>query len=647
MLCALWSPKGGSGTTTVTAACALAAARGDGARLADLAGDQAAMLGLASDPPTGLFDWLAAGPDAPTEALERLAVDASPRLMLLSPGSSDVLSGAPASAVAGAALGVALRDSPVPTFVDLGTASTPAAQAVLEVSDVVLMVVRGCYLTLRRAVAAPGLVATHGILLVDEGRSLGAREVSDVLGRPVLARFPVRAAIARAIDAGVIASRLPEQLARPAREVLRAIGINAGQRPGGCGSVNGTATMARESPTDSEIKAVVHRQLLAAAAEPEEIGSPFDARIRERLGALLADAAPLLRSSRRVRLVDELVAEVTGLGPLEPHLADPDVTELMINGPGRAYVERNGRIESIALDLDADGIRRLVERVIRPLGLRLDRASPIVDARLADGSRLHAAIPPLAVDGPCVTIRRFACRRVSLASFRVGAIGEAFLRDAVAGGWNLVVAGGTSAGKTTFLNALSTAIPGDERIITVEETAELQLERKHVVRLEARPANAEGAGGVTVRDLVRTALRMRPDRIVVGEVRGGEAFDMLQALNTGHDGSLTTVHANGVLEALHRLETLVLLAGVDLPIAAVRAQLATSVDAVVHVARSRAGTRVVTAVAEVVPAGAPDGQLEVRTLFRAGVDGLEPGAEPERPFRRGIQYQPASEGIGC
>jgi hypothetical protein len=229
VLCALWSPKGGSGTTTVAAACALASARGPGARLADLAGDQAAMLGLAADPTTGLLDWLTAGPDAPTEALDRLAVEVVPGLTLLPLGSSGQSAVAPPAAVAGASLGVALRDGPVPTFVDLGPASTPAAAAVLDVADVGLMVVRGCYLTLRRAVAAGGLAATHGIVLVDEpGRSLGSREVADVLGRPVVARVPVRSAIARAVDAGVVASRLPDALARPARDVLRALGIEVG-----------------------------------------------------------------------------------------------------------------------------------------------------------------------------------------------------------------------------------------------------------------------------------------------------------------------------------------------------------------------------------------------------------------------------------
>jgi hypothetical protein len=230
VLCALWSPKGGSGTTTVAAASALAGARVAGARLADLAGDQAAMLGLASDPPTGLVDWLAAGPDTPTEALDRLAVDIAPGLVLLPYGSGGAST--PASA-AGAALGVALRDGPVPTFADLGAAADPASRALLEVSDVGVMVVRGCYLTLRRAVAAPGLAATHGIVLVDEpGRSLGAREVADVLGRPVLARVPVRTAIARAVDAGVIASRLPDPLVRPARDLLRALGIDPGPARG-------------------------------------------------------------------------------------------------------------------------------------------------------------------------------------------------------------------------------------------------------------------------------------------------------------------------------------------------------------------------------------------------------------------------------
>jgi pilus assembly protein CpaF len=302
----------------------------------------------------------------------------------------------------------------------------------------------------------------------------------------------------------------------------------------------------------------------------------------------------------------------------------------MVNGPGRAYVERAGRLEPVTLELDAAAIVHLVERVVAPLGLRLDRSSPMVDARLADGSRLHAVIPPLAVDGPCVTIRRFGARAVALEEFGVDGAAARFLRWAVAGGWNLLVAGATSAGKTTLLNALSQSIPHVERVVTIEETAELRLAQPHVVRLEARPPNAEGAGGVSVRALVRAALRMRPDRLVVGEVRSGEALDMLQALNTGHDGSMSTIHANGPTDALARLETLVLLADSGLPLAAVRAQVASSIDAVVFVARGQGGDRRVEAVSEV------DGTQRggARPLFVRRHHELVPVARVTRPLRR-------------
>ena len=291
--------------------------------------------------------------------------------------------------------------------------------------------------------------------------------------------------------------------------------------------------------------------------------------MRARLADLLRDEQPLLAAGRFERLLEELTHEVAGLGALEPLLADPTITEVMINGPGRAYVERRGRLEPVVLGLDAAAIVHLVERVVAPLGLRLDRSSPMVDARLPDGSRLHAVIPPLAVDGPCVTIRRFGARAVELREFGLGGAAAAFLAWAVGAGWNVLVAGATSAGKTTLLNALSRWIPHAERVVTIEETAELRLAQPHTVRLEARPPNAEGVGGVTVRELVRAALRMRPDRLVVGEVRSGEALDMLQALNTGHDGSMSTIHANGTADALARLETLVLLADSGLPLAAV------------------------------------------------------------------------------
>jgi pilus assembly protein CpaF len=391
---------------------------------------------------------------------------------------------------------------------------------------------------------------------------------------------------------------------------------------------------------DVPLKQRVHRRLI----EQEIDASGADREsVRYRLADLLHDEEPLLASPRFEALLDQLTHEVIGLGPLEPLLADPTVTEVMINGPDRAYVERAGRLEAVSLELDAPTIVHLVERVVAPLGLRLDRASPMVDARLADGSRLHAVIPPLAVDGPCVTIRRFGARAVELDEFGIDGAAATFLQWAVVAGWNVLVAGATSAGKTTLLNALSRAIPHTERVVTIEETAELRLAQPHVVRLEARPPNAEGVGEVTVRALVRAALRMRPDRLVVGEVRGGEALDMLQALNTGHDGSMSTIHANGTADALARLETLVLLAGSGLPLSAVRAQVAASVDAVVFVARGGAGDRRIDAIAEVDhrhPGGA-------RALFLRRSGRLVPVSRVERPARRHDVMRVPERGAAC
>ena len=297
--------------------------------------------------------------------------------------------------------------------------------------------------------------------------------------------------------------------------------------------MSGTRVASHEA--DGALRRSVHRRLVGSETVEQLVGVPAP-ELRRRLGDLLHEADPLLAPDRHERLVRELADEVAGLGPLEPLLADPSVTEVMVNGSGSCFVERAGRLEPVPLVLDDAGIMRIVERIIAPLGLRLDRASPMVDARLADGSRLHAVIPPLAIDGACVTIRRFGTRPIALEEFAPGPRATAFLRWAVAAGWNVLVSGGTSSGKTTLLNAMSGAIDATERIITIEETAELRLVQPHVVRLEARPPNAEGAGAVSVRDLVRTALRMRPDRIVVGEVRGAEALDLLQALNTGHEG---------------------------------------------------------------------------------------------------------------
>lgn len=313
--------------------------------------------------------------------------------------------------------------------------------------------------------------------------------------------------------------------------------------------------------------------------------------------------------------------EVAGLDRL---LADPEVSEILLNGGGRAFVERAGRLEPVSVDLDENGVRRVVERIIAPLGLRLDRSSPMVDARLPDGSRLHAVVPPVAVDGTCVAIRRFGAGQRNLADFAGTPAGVELLKWAVRAGWNLLLSGGTGAGKTTLLNVLAGMIPPGERIVTIEETAELSLGRPHVVRLEARPPNAEGAGAVPVRALVRAALRLRPDRLIVGEVRGDEAFDLLQALNTGHGGSLSTIHANGPAEALARLESLVLLAGVGLPVEAVRAQIRSSIDAVVHVARRSDGHRVIEVIAELFAA------TELRSLYPPGPARLAPSRPPRR-----------------
>ncbi|MDQ1431532.1 MAG: pilus assembly protein CpaF [Actinomycetota bacterium] len=397
---------------------------------------------------------------------------------------------------------------------------------------------------------------------------------------------------------------------------------------------------------DAALKQRVHRRLVVDGALVEGVRDSVgvgDRVLRSRLADLLRDEQPLLAAGRFEQLLEELTHEVAGLGALEPLLADPTITEVMINGPGRAYVERRGRLERVTLDLDAVAIVHLVERVVAPLGLRLDRASPMVDARLPDGSRLHAVIPPLAVDGPYVTIRRFGARAVDLAEFDVGVAAAGFLEWAVGAGWNLLVAGATSAGKTTLLNALSRSIPHAERVVTIEETAELRLDQPHVVRLEARPPNAEGVGGVTVRDLVRAALRMRPDRLVVGEVRSGEALDMLQALNTGHDGSMSTIHANGTADALARLETLVLFADSGLPLGAVRAQVTASVDAVVFVARGAAGERRVEGIAEVDGRGAGG----MRPLFQRHGGRLVCVAAPARPPRRPEAPKPDERWFRC
>jgi pilus assembly protein CpaF len=355
---------------------------------------------------------------------------------------------------------------------------------------------------------------------------------------------------------------------------------------------------------------------LTARVRQRLVGAPVDGHLEQRVSALVRDEAPLLTDDAHTAAVAAVVADVAGLGALDPVLADENVTEVMVNGPGPVWVERRGRLERSDVVLSTPAIEHLIEKVVAPLGLRVDRSSPLVDARLPDGSRVNAVVPPLSVDGPCLTIRRFRKRAVPLDDFCPPGLAD-FLAWAVGARLNVLVSGGTGAGKTTLLNALAAFIPNEERVVTVEDAVELRLPGSHVVRLEARPSNAEGAGEVRLRDLVRNALRMRPDRIVVGEVRGPEALDMLQAMNTGHEGSLSTCHANSPRDALRRLETMVLMGDVALPLAAVRDQMRAALDLVVQVARRPGGRRSIVAVEEVVD---DEGPALTRPL--AGLGGL-------------------------
>jgi pilus assembly protein CpaF len=360
--------------------------------------------------------------------------------------------------------------------------------------------------------------------------------------------------------------------------------------------------------------------LRARLVERARSGEAGTAGLDEEVRALVDREAAPLPEAEREALRERVVLLATGLGPLEPLLADPAVDEVMVNGPGSVYVERGGRVERANVEFAGEAeLMHAIERVLAPLGRRVDEAAPLCDARLADGSRVNVVIPPLSLSGPCLTIRRFRREGFSLRDLVARgtmpvAVAE-LLAVCVAARASVLVSGGTGSGKTTTLNALSGAIPGEERIVTIEDAAELRLRQRHVVRLEARPANLEGRGEVTIRQLVRNALRMRPDRIVVGEVRGSECLDMLQALNTGHDGSLTTVHANSPADALRRVETLALMAGVGLPHAAVREQAASAIDLVVHQLRLADGSRVLDSVVEVARA---NGGSEVKELYRRG-----------------------------
>jgi pilus assembly protein CpaF len=384
-----------------------------------------------------------------------------------------------------------------------------------------------------------------------------------------------------------------------------------------------TRTRSRKTDPFADLKLTVHQSLLEALGpklyDVTMTQGELESQVRATLQEVLANQDTPLTVADRSKIAQEIADDILGYGPLEPYLRDQDVTEVMANGPFSLYIERAGKIEAVdGAFVDEAHLRRTIDKIVARVGRRVDEASPMVDARLPDGSRVNAVVPPLALDGSLLTIRKFATDPFDiddLISFGTLTTPLAeFLQACVAGRLNVLVSGGTGTGKTTLLNVLSSFIPEDERIITIEDSAELQLHQQHVLRLESRPRNIEGRGEVTIRDLVRNSLRMRPDRIVVGEIRDAAALDMLQAMNTGHDGSLCTVHANTPRDAMARVETMVLLAGVDLPVRAIREQSSAALDLVVHLSRFKDGSRKVTQVAEVV--GMEGDTITMQDLFK-------------------------------
>jgi pilus assembly protein CpaF len=467
------------------------------------------------------------------------------------------------------------------------------------------------------------------------GRSeISARDLEKTLGVAVASEIPVKSDrnFGRAIDN--LAKRVTSSLPEPAITILRpSSAAPAGQITSGPAAV-GNNVIALSPPIQpgenrvelgngrqvryvagrfDRIKAEIHEAVtkridVVAASRAHTDGqkiAELRAQISDVAQQLLAERTDIDTIEERAQLQQEIIDEVLGLGPLEDLMRDEAVTEIMVNGPHAIYVERGGKITLSEKHFnDERHLRTIIERIIAPLGRRIDESSPMVDARLPDGSRVNAIIEPLSLDGSTLTIRRFGKRRLGMDDLlRFGSVTPesiSLLRAMVEARLNIVVSGGTGSGKTTFLNILSNYIPNTDRIVTIEDAAELSLGQEHVVRLESRPPNLEGRGQIAIRDLVRNSLRMRPDRIVVGECRGGEALDMLQAMNTGHDGSLTTLHANSPRDALSRLETLVLMAGFDLPVRAIREQIASAVDAIVQIQRMKDGTRKVISISEVV-----------------------------------------------
>ncbi len=412
-------------------------------------------------------------------------------------------------------------------------------------------------------------------------------------------------------ETSVEESRLAAMRARPA-----AVAGRAGTRP--------------QDSSYVDLKTRVQNRLLSELDQSMDLNRKTEVRahIEELFNAILAEESMVLARAERQRLFEQIVAEILGFGPLEPLLADESITEIMVNGPKNIFIERKGNITRANVAFEDDQhVMRILDRIVAPLGRRIDEASPLVDARLPDGSRVNAVIRPISLVGPTITIRKFFKKPLTVEDLiRFGSITKEiveFLRACIISRLNMIVSGGTGSGKTTLLNVLSSFIPNDERIVTIENAAELQLRQEHVVTLESRPPNIEGRGQVTIQDLVVNSLRMRPDRIVVGECRAGEALDMLQAMNTGHDGSLTTLHSNSPRDTIARLEVMCLMAGMDLPVRAIREQIASAVDCICHQERLRDGSRKVVKITEVQ--GMEGDMITMSDIFEFEQTGVEGG----------------------
>lgn len=407
-----------------------------------------------------------------------------------------------------------------------------------------------------------------------------------------------------------------------------------------------TKTAVEEDPYQ-KLKLEIHRRIVEDMGSEQQmmnavqnsdmgVSQAFQTYIADYCEKILQENPFSLPRSDKERLIASIQDEIMGLGPLEPLLKDESVTEIMINGPKNIFIERTGKLQlSDVTFYDEAHLMRIIEKILTPIGRRVDEGSPMVDARLRDGSRVNIIVPPLSLVGPAVTIRKFAKEALSIEKLvAFGTLSEdmaTFLRACVRARLNVLVSGGTGSGKTTTLNVLSSFIPETDRIVTIEDAAELRLQQRHVVTLESRPSNIEGKGQVTIRDLVKNALRMRPDRIVVGEVRSGEALDMLQAMNTGHDGSLTTAHANTPRDVLSRLETMVLMAGMELPVRAIREQVSSAIDIIVHQSRIRDGSRKITYITEVL--GMEGDVIVTQDIFRYFQTGIDENNKSIGEFR--------------